>query len=57
MRCQACNKELNDSEATRKTPEGAFIDLCGECNSVSVTALYEDKDLFKWDLGLTELTE
>ena len=30
MRCQACNKNLNDYEATRKTEEG-YVDLCNKC--------------------------
>lgn len=34
MRCQACNKNLNDFEATRKSnTTGEFIDLCNGCYS------------------------
>jgi hypothetical protein len=34
MRCLACNMELNDSEATRKSQiTGEFIDLCNHCYS------------------------
>lgn len=34
MRCLACNKELSDFEATRKSTEtGEYIDLCNVCFS------------------------
>ena len=32
MRCLACNKILNDFEATRKSATtGTFVDLCNHC--------------------------
>ena len=32
MRCLACNKELTEFEATRKSVQtGEFIDLCNDC--------------------------
>lgn len=32
MRCLACDKRLNDSEATRKyASTGSFVDLCNRC--------------------------
>lgn len=32
MRCLACNKELTEFEATRKSAQtGEFVDLCNEC--------------------------
>lgn len=32
MRCLACNKELTEFEATRKSAQtGEFLDLCNEC--------------------------
>ncbi len=32
MRCKACNKELTDFEATRKSSAtGEFFDLCNTC--------------------------
>lgn len=32
MRCLACNKALNDFEATRKSATtGQFVDLCNHC--------------------------
>lgn len=32
MRCQCCNKNLNDYESTRKhAVTGAFLDLCNGC--------------------------
>lgn len=34
MRCKACDKQLSDFEATRKSLEsGDFIDLCNNCFS------------------------
>jgi len=32
MRCQACNKALNDFESTRKSvTTGEYVDLCNHC--------------------------
>jgi len=31
MRCKACNVALSDYEATRKTAESLFLDLCNTC--------------------------
>lgn len=31
MRCIACNAELTDFEATRKTTSGVYLDLCEHC--------------------------
>ena len=31
MRCQACNCELSDYEATRKDSHGVYLDLCSDC--------------------------
>ena len=31
MRCKACNVVLSDYEATRKTSEDTFLDLCNTC--------------------------
>ena len=32
MRCQCCNKNLNDYESTRKHAlTGAYLDLCNAC--------------------------
>jgi len=52
MRCQACNKELSDNEATLKDDKGEFYDLCRWCLGVSYSAMLQDKDVFKWDLGI-----
>jgi hypothetical protein len=30
-RCLACNKNLNDYEATRKDLHGAYLDMCNKC--------------------------
>ena len=55
MRCQACNAELTDYESTLKDKEtGEFLDLCGACLGESNRALYENEDVFKWDIGLDE---
>lgn len=36
MRCVACNKRLNDTELTLKSPEtGQHADLCSDCYRVS----------------------
>ena len=31
MRCQACDCELSDYEATRKDSHGVYLDLCSDC--------------------------
>ena len=31
MRCQACNKMLNEREARKVDTEGQHVDLCGYC--------------------------
>lgn len=32
MRCQCCNRILNDYEATMRHPEhGGFLDICARC--------------------------
>jgi hypothetical protein len=34
MRCLACDRKLNDREATRKySSSGTFVDLCNKCFS------------------------
>lgn len=35
MRCLACNVELSDYEATRKSNNGDYIDLCNHCFDAS----------------------
>lgn len=35
MRCKACNKKLDDTELTKKDPNGDYIDLCYICLSAS----------------------
>lgn len=46
MRCKACNVELTDEEARRRDPfTGDFLDLCGECYTVSSEAFYDDDRL------------
>ena len=51
MRCKACDIELNDFEATRKsTTTGEFIDLCNRCykavkNDVQAIERYDLMDL------------
>ena len=42
MRCQACNKLLEDAEAARKNKRtGEYLDLCYTCSSVVVETLWE----------------
>ena len=31
MHCTICDKMLNDYESTRKTLNGAYLDMCQEC--------------------------
>jgi hypothetical protein len=47
MRCLACNNILNDYEATRRSYQGEFLDLCSHCRpSASATeALRTREDL------------
>ncbi len=33
MRCNSCDCQLTDYEATRKTFTGKFLDLCNRCYS------------------------
>ena len=41
MRCQSCNKILNDYESTRKsTVTGDYIDLCNHCYSTIKDQIY-----------------
>lgn len=44
MRCIACDKELSDFEATRKSnTTGEFLDLCNTCYSSIQDELYSDE--------------
>lgn len=49
MRCKACDIELSDYEATRKTPTEGFLDLCDDCYfpSDNVVPVQNRPDLFK----------
>lgn len=58
MRCQACNKNLNDYESTRKNAEtGEYVDLCNHCfrdieSEVVVIERHDlntDEDEDEWD--------
>lgn len=41
MRCQSCDKILNDYESTRKsTVTGDYIDLCNHCYSTIKDQIY-----------------
>lgn len=45
MRCKACNKELSDSEAVRKSKvTGEYYDLCNGCYSYVQDALYYNSE-------------
>jgi len=46
MRCLACNKELSDFEATRKSTEtGEYIDLCNTCfSTIKNVVLPEERE-------------
>jgi len=44
MRCIACDKELSDFEATRKSSTtGEYLDLCNTCYSSIQDELYSDE--------------
>ena len=44
MRCIACDKELSDFEATRKSSTtGDYLDLCNTCYSSIQDELYSDE--------------
>ena len=49
MRCQACNKRLNDIEATKKHPTTKeYTDLCTTCyNAVVSELMYSDDEASK----------
>jgi hypothetical protein len=55
MRCLACNKILNDFEATRKSATtGTYVDLCNHCfHDVE----YDIQSLEREDLRETDDTE
>lgn len=54
MRCKACDENLSNEEATRKSPNtGDYIDMCNRCLGTVVEFLpYEVVDLYPEDLGL-----
>ncbi len=53
MKCYACNNDLNDYEATRKSRvTGEYIDLCDTCFS-EVSDVFEDVE-DRLDLKQTE---
>lgn len=60
MRCLACNDELTDFEATRRTSSGEFLDLCEKCLDLGdrqdFDALFEREDLRKVE-PVTDLPE
>ena len=45
MRCIACDVVLNDTELTKKGPNGEFLDLCGVCYEVYREAVRELEDM------------
>ena len=46
MRCQGCDKNLNDWESTHKNPvTNEFTDMCAKClNVVQQTAIVNEND-------------
>ena len=53
-RCIACNKNLNDYEATRKDLQGQYLDMCNKCYTfVQDDVLCTDRP----DLSPTEVIE
>jgi len=51
MRCQACDKNLNDWESTKKNPmTGEFEDLCTKClNVVQQSAIIDGHDFIVYE--------
>jgi hypothetical protein len=44
MKCIACDTVLNNFEATRKTADDSYIDLCNACFTVSGIAAASFRD-------------
>jgi len=55
MRCLACNRELSDFEATRKSTEtGEYIDLCNTCfSTIEDTVLPQEREDLKNNINVT----
>jgi len=51
MRCQGCDKNLNDWESTKKNPTtGEYEDLCTKClNVVQQTAIVDGHDFIIYE--------
>jgi len=47
MRCKACNEILEDTELTRKDPNGDFYDLCNICYNSSQACEWDDDNFFE----------
>lgn len=44
MRCQSCDKNLNDWESTKKNPTtGEYEDLCSKCLNVVIQDVEQSK--------------
>lgn len=51
MRCQSCDKNLNDWESTKKNPTtGEYEDLCTKClNIVQQSAIVDGHDFIVYE--------
>lgn len=51
MRCQACDRNLNDWESTKKNPTtGKYEDLCSKClDVVQQTAIVDGHDFIMYE--------
>lgn len=47
MRCFACNRLLNNQEATRKFSSGVFTDMCNKCLGTIEEDVSLQEDLYK----------
>lgn len=57
MKCQICDKSLNDYEATRKdVVTGEYLDTCSECLSAIRESLqdFEEDMPYRYDVGLDD---
>ena len=50
MRCQGCDKNLNDWESTHKHPEtGEYTDMCNKClNIVQQSSIIDEHDYIEY---------
>lgn len=56
MRCECCNKNLNDFEAVRKSKvSGEYLNMCNKCISEASIAATTREDLDPYDVPDDEI--